>query len=141
MPKRSLHFIPRDQVEQMELLAAQAQKSLSRFAGIEVQYNATALQLLDEWIERHLRQFSTPDKRLMMIWGAFLGEVFRRRFSGDWAIEKVQHKSRLGVLCPRDNAGLLFIPVMDQVHRRLKEGLQASLVLYYTMKGFEIRGG
>ncbi len=140
MPKRSVHFLPKTQVEQMEALAARAHKSLARFANVEVEYDAIGLQLLDEWIDRHVRQFPSPNKRIMTIWGAFLGEVFRRRFNGDWAIEKHRQKTRLGILCPKDNSeGLLFVPVMEQVHERIKEGMQASLSFYYTTRGIEIK--
>lgn len=142
MAKRSVHFIPQTQVGQMQDLAERAQKSLSRFAKIEVQYNAIGLQLLDEWIDRHVRQFPTPNKRIMTIWGAFLGEVFRERFNGEWAVEKVQRETRLGVLCPKGSGdGLFFVPVMDQIHQRVKEGMQESLTFFYTMKGIEIKGG
>ncbi len=142
MAKRSVHFLPKEQVQQMETLAERARLSLARFARIDVAYDAIGLQLLDEWIDRHIRQFPTPDKRIMTIWGAFLGEVFRGRFNGDWAVEKARlgRQTRLGILCPQDNGGgLIFVPVMEQVHQRVKNGMQDSLALYYANKGIEIK--
>lgn len=140
MANRSVHFLPKQQVQQMEALSERARLSLARFARVNVTYNAIGLQLLDEWIDRHIRQFPTLDKRILTIWGAFLGEVFRQRFNGDWAVEKHGQGTRLGILCPRDNdGGLLFIPVMERVHERVEDGIQASLALYYTNKGIEIK--
>ena len=142
MAKRSVHFLPKPQIEQMETLSERARQSLVRFANVEVAYNAIGLQLLDEWVDRHVRQFPSPNKRIMTIWGAFLGEVFRQRFNGDWAVEKFRGGSRLGILCPRDNAdGLIFVPVMEQIHQRIKEGMRASLSFYYTSKAIEIKSG
>lgn len=125
----------------MQELAKRARMSLKRFANNDIAYDAVGLQLLDEWIDRHVRQFPRPNQRIQMIWGAFLGEVFRERFNGAWALDKSQRKPRLGVLCPREPEGLLFIPVMEQVQNRIQEGMQASLAFYYTMKGIELKGG
>lgn len=142
MAKRSVHFLPEPQTEQMGDLSERARQSLARFARVEVTYNAIGLQLLDEWIDRHVRQFPSPNKRVMTIWGAFLGEVFRRRFNGDWAVEQERGSTRLGILCPQDSGdGLIFVPVMEQIHQRVKEGMRASLALYYTNKGIEIKSG
>ncbi len=139
MPKTSFQFLPSERTQKMQELAKRARLSLSRFANSDVQYDAVGLQLLDEWIDRHIRQFPKPNQRIQTIWGAFLGEVFRERFNGAWALDKSQRKPRLGVLCPREHSGLLFIPVMEQVQHRVQDGMQASLTLYYTMKGIELK--
>ncbi|MGC9358017.1 MAG: hypothetical protein ACP5GX_09125 [Anaerolineae bacterium] len=139
MVKRSVKFLPPAQTQQMRKLAKRAQLSLSRFAGMEVQYNAVGLQLLDEWIERHVRQFPNPSQDVMTLWGAFLGEVFRERFNGEWAVDQSTQKPRLGVLCPCKDSGLIFIEIMEQIRRRINEGMSESLTYYYTLKGIELK--
>lgn len=140
MKKRPIQFIPPKQSHQLTELAERARMSLSRFAGLDVEYNAIGLQMLDEWIDRHLKQFPKPSNEIIMVWGAFLGETFRRRFNGEWGINTSSRKPRLGVICPRESTGLLFIDVMDQMQRRIRNGMSESLAFYYTIRGVEIKG-
>ena len=139
MVKRSTQFLPQSQVKQMTELAERGRLSLARFAGVEVEFNIGGLQLLDEWIERHLRQFPQPSSSLMTLWGAFLGETFRRRFYGEWVVDTSKRKPQLGIFCPKKEHGLLFVAVMEQIQRRTRQGITESLTLYYTEKGIEIR--
>ncbi len=141
MAKHPFQFIPPRQARQLTELAERARLSLSRFAGVDVEYNAVGLQLLDEWIDRHLRQFPKPSKEIVTVWGAFLGETFRRRFNGEWAVNTSGGKPKLGVLCPKQDRGLVFVDVMDQMQRRIREGMSESLAFYYTIKGVEIKSG
>ncbi len=139
MPKRTVQFIPPQRSQQLTELADRARLSLSRYAGITVEYNAIGLQTLDEWIERHVRQFPRPSAEIRTVWGAFLGETFRRRHGGQWGIENTSKRPRLGIVCPRENQGLIFVDVMDQVMRRIDGGMDESLAFYYTIKGVEIK--
>lgn len=139
MPKKQIQFLPSQENHQLELLAERARLSLNKFAQVEAEYDAGGIQLLDEWIDRHTRQFPQPSKTLLTLWGAFLGQVFRQRYNGDWAIDKSTKKPRLGVLCPRQAHGLLFLDVMAQIERRIERGMQESLTYYYTMKGIELK--
>ncbi len=139
MAKETLQFLPPTQARQLTELADRARLSLSRFTSTKVEFDAVGLQLLDEWIDRHIRQFPEPSRDIITVWGAFLGEVFRRRFHGEWAIDNSQRKPRLGVICPREQRGLLFVDVMDQIQRRIKNDMQDSLAFYYAEKGVEIR--
>lgn len=139
MPTESLQFLPPTQARQLTELADRARLSLSRFASVDVMFDAVGLQMLDEWIDRHLRQFPQPSSDIVTVWGAFLGEVFRRRFHGEWAVDTSQRKPRLGVICPRDQRGLVFVDVMGQVQRRIKHDMQESLAFYYAEKSVEIR--
>ncbi len=141
MAQRPIKFIPPQQSRQLTELAERARVSLGRFAGVDVEYNAVGLQLLDEWIDRHLKQFPEPSKEIVMVWGAFLGETFRRRFRGEWGISSSGTKPQLGVICPRDDKGLVFADTMQQMQRRIKEGMNESLAFYYTIKGVEIKSG
>jgi hypothetical protein len=139
MTKRSVHLISSQKSQQLVELAQQARASLSRYAGVNVDYNAVGLQMLDEWIERHMRQFPTPSSSMRTVWGAFLGETFRRRYHGQWGIEDARRRPRLGVICPREAEDPIFVDVMDQVSRRVRNGMSESLAFYYTIKGVEIR--
>jgi hypothetical protein len=139
MPKRTVQFIPPQRSQQLTELADRARVSLSRYAGITVEYNAVGLQTLDEWIERHIRQFPNPSPEIRTVWGAFLGETFRRRHGGQWGIENTIRRPRLGIVCPRDDRNLVFVDVMDQVVRRIHSGMNQSLAFYYTIKGVEIK--
>ena len=139
MPKRTVQFIPPHQSKQLTELADRARLSLSRYAGIGVEYNAVGLQTLDEWIERHIRQFPSPSTEIRTVWGAFLGETFRRRHGGQWGVENTSKRPRLGIVCRRGDQDLLFVDVMDQVGRRIHDGMNESLAFYYTIKGVEIK--
>jgi hypothetical protein len=139
MPKRTVHFIPPPQSRQLTELADRARLSLARYAGIGVEYNAVGLQTLDEWIERHIRQFPAPSSEIRTIWGAFLGETFRRRHGGQWGIENTSKRPRLGIVCQHGDEDLMFIDVMDQVARRIHRGMNESLAFYYTIKGVELK--
>lgn len=139
MAKRSIQFIAPDRSRQLTELAERARLSLSRFAGVEVDYNAVGLQMLDEWIERHLRQFPNPSNEILLIWSTFLGETFRRRYNGEWGVNTLPRGPQLGIVCPRSASGLLFIDVMEQVQRRVRDGIAESLAFYYTLKGVEIK--
>ena len=139
MAQNPLQFIPAQQSRQLIELAERARLGLSRFADTDVDYNAVGLQLLDEWIDRHLKQFPRPSKEIVMAWGTFLGETFRRRFGGEWGLNSASNKSRLGIICQKSGTNLLFIDVLDQMQRRIKDGMNESLAFYYTIKGVEIR--
>lgn len=139
MPKRRMQFIPPQRSRQLTELADRARVSLSRYAGIDVEYNAVGLQTLDEWIERHVQQFPNPSTEMRTVWGAFLGETFRRRHNGQWGIESHDGGARLGIICPMGGQDLMFIDVMDQVLRRIHHGMNESLAFYYTIKGVELK--
>jgi len=139
MAKRSIQFIPPQKSGQLTHLADRARLSLARYARIEVDYNAVGLQTLDEWIERHVQQFPKPSQGIRLVWSAFLGETFRRRFNGQWGIDASSRHPRLGIVCPRDGEGLIFVDVIDQVSRRISRGMNESLAFYYTIKGVEIK--
>lgn len=138
MAQSPLQFIPPQQSRQLIELAERARLGLSRFTETDVEYNAIGLQLLDEWIDRHLRQFPRPSKEIVTAWGTFLGETFRRRFGGEWGLNNAGSKPRLGIVCTKGETGLIFVDVMDQMQRRIKEGINESLAFYYTLKSIEI---
>ena len=141
MSKQMVQFIPPQQSRQLSDFAERARLSLERYTRTEVAFDAIGLQMLDEWIERHLKHFPRPSREIKMIWGAFLGETIRRRYNGQWAVNKTGKKGDLGILCSKSSAGLIYIDVLKQMDRRLVNGMSQSLAYYYTIKGVEINSG
>lgn len=139
MNKRTIYLIPRQRSAQLSSLAEQARISLNRYSGIDVDYDAVGLQTLDEWIERHLHQFPEPSAQIRTVWGAFLGETFRRRYTGRWGIHNGTSRPRLGVVCPRNSQSPLFVDIMDQITRRIQQGMSESLAFYYAIKSVDIK--
>ena len=137
----SFSFLSAEQITTMAHMAEQARSGLSRYVGDEVGYDATGLQLLDEWIERHLRQFPIPSQRIRLLWVSFLGEVFRRSYGGEWArkSEQGQSKQSLIILCPLRGTKVYPIDVSEQVGKRIAQCISASLTYFYTMTSIEIR--
>lgn len=140
--KKGTRFLSPEQIRYMAEMAEQGRAALARFSRQDVGYDAVALQLLDEWIERHLRQFPDPSQRMRLLWISFLGETFRRRHGGEWVIEEGgAGKGKLALLCPTASGSVRKIDVSDQVGRRIAEGMSASLAYFYTMASIELRMG
>jgi hypothetical protein len=64
------------------------------------------------------------------LWGCYLGEVVRRRFGGEWAIETYPGK-QFATLTLTVGGSKLF-PSM-KVHRRLTEGENDNIWAFYKM--------
>lgn len=138
--KKTVKFLSPEQIRYLAETAEQARTAVSHFAGYEVGYDAVALQLLDEWIDRHLRQFPRPSPRIRLLWVSFLGEMFRRRHGGEWVIaEGGERKGELAVLCPGEGCGVREVDVSGQVGRRITEGISASLAYFYAMTSIELK--
>jgi hypothetical protein len=132
-------FLSPEQARQLTEMAEQAQTSLSRFAGHEVGYDSTALQLLDEWVDRHMRQFPTPSQKMRLLWTSFLGEIFRRRHDGEWILRQgASGAGTLTILCPTHN-DVHAVPVSQQINRRIAQGMAESLVLFYMQESIALR--
>jgi hypothetical protein len=131
-PERSLY---------MQRAAAQALEALRRFSGERVEYGATSLQLLDEWIERLVRKgpLSAAARALVI---AFLGHVFVHMHGGCWATLMKDQRQQLGVICPVAGVGdrMRFINIVDQVNERLDQGIRASLAFFYLTTSVDLRG-
>ncbi len=138
MASENVEFLKPDQARYLVETAERARVELGRWAGQRVNYDATALQLLDEWIEHVVRSTPTPSPSMRVLWTAFLGEVFRRRYQGEWVVRKDDGKS-LGVLCPKKAGGLHVVEVARQVQRRIRNGFADSLALFYVREGALLR--
>ncbi len=139
MTSGDVEFLSPDRARYLVEIAERARVELGRWAGQSVDYDATGLQLLDEWIERAVRSTPNPPPSMQVLWIAFLGEVFRRRYQGEWVIRQDDGQS-LGVLCPMEAGGLHFVEVAQQVRRRVRDGFAESLALFYVREGALLRG-
>jgi hypothetical protein len=139
--KESFRFLSPEQIRYLAEMAEQARTALSRFAGYEVFYDATALQLMDEWIDRHLRQFPEPSQRIRLLWVSFLGEMFRRHHGGEWALRGQSSEGGLIVLCPTESSGVYTVDVSGQIGHRIADGMSASLAYYFAITSIELKAG
>ncbi len=134
-----MEFLTLEQIRQMVEMAEQAREALGDYAGYEVTYDSIALQLLDEWIDSHLRQFSRPSKKMRLLWISFLGELFRRRHWGEWVIQEHYANGGLAVLCPKVDGGRYAVDISGQVSRRITQGISASLTYFYAITSIKLR--
>lgn len=139
MAPEANEFLTPQRARHMAEIAERSRAALSRFVGYEVDYDATGLQLLDEWIDRRLRQHPNPSQETYLLWVSFLGEVFRRRHQGEWAMRRSGKKEELAVVCPLEDGRLYTVDVSRQVTRRIVHGMAASLVFFYLTTAIELR--
>ena len=134
MGDKAAKFLDPQRARNLVELAEQALAELAEFAGTTVRYDATALQLLDEWIERE----PSPPHALQVLWTAFLGEMFRRHYGGEWIVHGTDEEE-IAVLCPTETAGVRRVDVAAQVARRIANGVSDSLALFYLYEGAALR--
>jgi hypothetical protein len=135
----SVEFLTPQQVRSLVEMAERAQEELSRVAGYEVAYDSTTLQLLDEWIDRHLRESSDPSQKMRLLWACFLGEMFRRRHGGEWVLQKHDEGKLLAVLCPTGSGGRYAVDVSGQIDRRIAHGIAQSLTYFYLITSIKLK--
>ena len=81
--------------------------------------------------ELHSELASSSEQELdemSRLWGGYFGEVVRRRFGGEWAIEKYPAGDFL-IVTLNVNGAKLF-PAM-KIHKRLTGGADENLLLFY----------
>lgn len=134
MTGNPVEFLNPEQARQLVEMAERARVDLSQFAESPVGFDATALQLLDEWIDR----VPSPSQTMRVLWTAFLGEMFRRRHGGEWITYRGDGK-RLAVLCPTEAGGVRHVEVAEQVGYRIANGMADSLSLFYLNESTLLR--
>lgn len=134
-----MKFLAPEQIRHLVEMAEQARTALSQYVGYEVAYDPTGMQLLDEWIDRHVRQFAHPSQKMRLLWISFLGEMFRRHHGGEWILQERDKGGELALLCPREGGGLYTVDVSDQVSRRIAHGMSSSLAYFYAMTSIELK--
>src|SRR5262249_11737778 len=115
-----------------EMMQGQAEEAVAtaRAFHVSLDYSETSLERLEEILDRLRRQMpqSKPSNQQVeqacRIWGAYLGEVVRRRWGGEWSLETYPGANfatpTLTVI-----AGKMF-PTM-KIHRRLFEGPKENI--------------
>jgi hypothetical protein len=140
MTIQSVRFLTSEQVGDLERIAEQVRVALSHLAEEAVGYDVTALQLLDEWIERYVRQQPEPTYRVRLAWASFLGQILCTRHQGRWVIQKeINRSDTLAVTCPAADGTFRTVDVVEEVDRRIGEGIAASLTVLYTTVGILLR--
>lgn len=130
-----MRFLSREQSRDLILLAERARQRLSALAGHEVTYGVEAMQLLDEWIDDYLEHSPDPAPDVRLMWVSFLGEMFRRRHDGWWALRQ----DVLVILCPTDEGKRRLVDVRDQVNRRIDFGMAEPLSYFYDVTRIELK--
>jgi hypothetical protein len=101
-------------LEQVERLLGQLHDELQSGNAVE---SAAAPQLDQQRVDEMSR-----------VWGGYLGEVVRRRFGGEWTIEKYPAGDFL-IVTLNVNGAKVF-PAM-KIHKRLTHGAAENLLSFY----------
>lgn len=130
-----LVFLSRKQALDLVALAERARGRICSLAGHEVAYDVEAMQLLDEWIDDYLQRSPDPPLSVRLLWISLLGEMFRRRHDGRWAVRQ----GKLCVVCPTDGDEPYPVEVWRQVDRRITHGMSESLTYFYDVTRIELK--
>ena len=115
----------------MQAFAEQAVR-LGREFKVNLDYSENSLQEVEHLLGRLRDDMSKSDANkideMAKIWGGYLGEVVRRRFGGEWSIEKYPAGDFL-IVTLNVNGARLF-PSM-KVHKRLTQGSGEDIWNFY----------
>ncbi len=93
-------------------------------------FSAESIDALDEIL---VLVGESPERDLdfeVRLWGAYLGEVLRRRYAGSW--EMTQYPGGVVAVPAVEVRGSRLFPLM-KVHRRLTVGEEEDLRAFYAM--------
>jgi hypothetical protein len=116
--------------EMMEGYAAAAVGLARQEYNQLLDYSAESIDLLDEIL---VLVGETPDHDLdfeVRLWGSYLGEVLRRRYSGSW--EMTSYPGGTSAVPSVEVRGSRLFPLI-KVYRRLTAGDEDDLRSFYTM--------
>ena len=116
----------------MQAFAEQA-VHLGREFKINLDYSEGSLEQVERLLARFHDELTSANpgsklEEMAKIWGGYLGEVVRRRFGGEWSIEKYPAGDFL-IVTLNVNGARLF-PSM-KVHKRLTEGSSENIWSFY----------
>ena len=116
----------------MQAFAEQA-VHLGREFKINLDYSEGSLEQVERLLARFHDELTSANpgsklEEMAKIWGGYLGEVVRRRFGGEWSIEKYPAGDFL-IVTLNVNGARLF-PSM-KVHKRLTEGSNENIWSFY----------
>jgi hypothetical protein len=139
-PESAVRPLDPDQSLHLRQAAAQALEVLQGFSGDQIRFGATALQVLDEWVERVQRNGALPPSAQVLVI-AFLGHTFLQTYGGYWVMRVEGEPKGLGVVCPvtASDGSTRFIDIVDAVKRRLDHGIHESLALFYLATSLDLK--
>jgi len=137
MGEPSVTHLSQEQARDLASLAERARGELSRLSGREVSYSSSAVQLLDEWLDDYLERVADPPIPVRLLWTSFLGEVFRRRLDGWWALRD----GKLIIVCPAGEGGFRGVAVREQIDRRIALGMAESVSYFYNATCIQLKVG
>ena len=116
----------------MQAFAEQA-VHLGREFKINLDYSEGSLEQVERLLARFHDELTSANpgsklEEMAKIWGGYLGEVVRRRFGGEWSIEKYPAGDFL-IVTLNVNGARLF-PSM-KVHKRLTDGGSENIWSFY----------
>jgi len=116
----------------MQAFAEQAVR-LGREFKVNLDYSERSLEEVERLLARFHDELTSANpgsklEEMSKIWGGYLGEVVRRRFGGEWSIEKYPAGDFL-IVTLNVNGARLF-PSM-KVHKRLTEGSSENIWSFY----------
>ena len=116
----------------MQGYAQQAVK-LAHQHKVDLDFSESSLQSLERLLAELGSGSSAPSRdpgldEMSRIWGGYFGEVVRRRFGGDWTVEKYP-QGDFHIVTLNVNGARLF-PSM-KIHRRLTQGASEDLWSFY----------
>ncbi len=96
----------------------------------ELDFSSNSIETLDEIVTL---VGETPELDLefeVRLWGSYLGEVVRRRYSGAW--EMTQYPGEIAVVPAVEVRGSRLFP-LNKLFRRLTQGDEEDLSSFFTM--------
>ncbi|HSE48762.1 MAG TPA: hypothetical protein VLA96_06090 [Terriglobales bacterium] len=112
-------------VEQMVFGYASQAVEQARAQKMELDYSEASVERL----EALLSEGPAADAETCKMWGAYFGEVVRRKFGGDWSIETYPGQ-QFATLTLTVQGAKLF-PSM-KIYRRLTQGASEDLRTFYA---------
>lgn len=115
-----------DSVEQMVFEYASEAVAQARAAKVQLDFSEASVEKLEELVGAASPQNLDEASKM---WGAYFGEVVRRRWGGDWSIESYPG-AQFATLTLTVHGSKLF-PSM-KIYRRLTQGASENLVTFYA---------
>jgi hypothetical protein len=112
-------------VEQMVFGYASQAVEQARAQKVELDFSEASVERLEEL----LREGPQADPESCKMWGAYFGEVVRRKFGGEWSIETYPGQ-QFATLTLTVQGAKLF-PSM-KIYRRLTQGASEDLRTFYA---------
>jgi hypothetical protein len=122
--------MPAQQQEIADLMQDYARQAVERARRQEItlDYSEASLEQMEKMLEGFANLANSQIDELARLYGGYFGEVVRRRFGGQWAVEKYP-AGDFPIVTLVINGARLF-PSM-KVHRRLSGGQGENLWTFY----------